>query len=73
MANKNCLKGLRCPRCKYEKELEIVVRVWALMTDDGCSFDNMDKKLDWTNDSKMQCPECNYEGVVRNFRIPEGE
>jgi len=71
--NVNCLEGLRCPKCKQKDKLKILTLQWVVMTDDGNNpFDDcldLCSNIEWCNDSPASCPECKFEGIVRDFVI----
>lgn len=68
MANENCLKGMRCPRCEQDERLKIEVRTVVMMYDDG---DSGQGDLHWEDESYCECPECGHYGVVRDFCYDE--
>lgn len=66
MANDNCLKGLRCPKCKNEYMLRIATTCWAEVMDGGIedSFEH-----EWVDNSACVCPTCQWVGTIKDFTI----
>jgi len=73
MANVNCLEGMRCPKCKHDDEVLVVVKIWTSLRDDGTDHNAdsiQDASVDYDWDSMACCPECNYLGELRDWRRP---
>jgi hypothetical protein len=64
MTNTNCLSGMRCPQCANEASLRIEARIVCAVTDDG-SEPTGDHH--WDDDSFCHCPDCEFEGKVKDF------
>lgn len=65
--NTNCLEGLACPECGQADRLHISVTGMVEMTDDG--FDGFLGDTEWDDTSYAVCPECEFRGTVREFRV----
>lgn len=65
MTNSNCLEGIACPACGNEDRLRIAGTTVFTVTDEGTE-DHGD--ILWDDDSYARCPECDREGVLRDFR-----
>jgi hypothetical protein len=68
MTNTNCLENIACPRCGHEDPFQIVVTAVATVTDDGAE---VTRTLDWHDRSFTSCPECQLDGSLGDFRIPQ--
>jgi len=68
MPNKNCLEGLRCPECKQEDVLEIMGTTLFRVVDDGTDSHT---DVEWDCNSYTRCPQCNFEGTLKDFNIHE--
>ena len=66
MANTNCLKGMRCPKCGYEDGFYIDVTRTVLMRDDGSELTPSDE--DWDVHSTCSCEKCGHTGAVLIFQ-----
>lgn len=67
MRNVNCLEGIRCPRCGYERSFEIEIRKFVTVYDDG--MDDTGGDTHWDDDSFFQYNQCQFEGRVKDFRL----
>lgn len=70
--NENVLEGMKCPKCGMSERLDIVVTVWAHMTDEGseCLGDDMG----FEDESACRCPECYHVATVAEFKgLPKPE
>ena len=68
--NDNCLKGIRCPKCKQEDEFLIYASSWFEFTDEGASeFWN----VDYNGDAPIRCSKCGERGTVAGFTVKEEE
>jgi len=66
MSNKNCLEGLRCPRCKQASFLQIMGTSLFRVADDGTeSHEN----VEWDDNSYARCPACHFAGKLKDFTI----
>lgn len=64
--NNNCLKDMRCPRCKSEGPFKIAGSAVFEVHDDGAdTFGD----LEWGDDSYCGCRDCGHEGIVADFQI----
>ena len=70
MPNTNCLEGLRCPKCKQDDMLHIAGTSLFHVVDDGTL---QHEDIEWDDDSFARCPQCNFEGILKDFRIEEVE
>ena len=62
--NTNCLQGLACPKCSNDNMLIITGMSEFEVYDNGtASFGD----VAWDNDSHTECPECNFEGALKDF------
>lgn len=66
MANKNCLEGYRCPKCKSEGPFRIVGTSEFTVWDDGTE-DHSD--VQWDDDSTCVCTQCDFGGTLGDFAI----
>jgi hypothetical protein len=73
MTNTNCLEGICCPKCGQEDQLRIAATISCLVTDDGSDPVG---DHEWDDDSPTSCPECGFNGGLKDFRKlppdPEG-
>jgi len=60
----NCLAGFRCPDCGNFETFRIEVSAVATVTDDGIEITG---DTEWNDASFCHCPECERDGVVREF------
>ncbi len=65
MANHNCLKGIRCPNCGQEDRFFITALITCEVTDDGSEPVGNHY---WDAGAYTQCPECEYQGTLKDFR-----
>ncbi|MBS0207756.1 MAG: hypothetical protein JSS27_02270 [Planctomycetes bacterium] len=65
MTNVNCLEGIRCPQCAQEDRFKITALISCLVTDDGSEPTG---DHEWDDDSSTHCPDCGFDGKLRNFR-----
>ena len=76
MANKNCLEGKRCPKCKYEDEVLVIATIWTSLTDEGTDHNAdsiKDTSVDYDDESVASCPNCNYLGMFREWNRKKGK
>lgn len=68
MTNINCLEGIRCPKCKQEKEFFIEGTQLFRVTDDGAEGEG---DIEWGDESRVSCAsdECELTGELKAFRI----
>jgi hypothetical protein len=66
MANINCLKGMRCPKCGEYGPFYIEVITTVLMHDDGS--DSIGSDQDWDGESHCTCKHCMHHATVGEFR-----
>lgn len=66
MPNANCLEGMRCPECGYEKSFDIEIRKFVTVYDDGT--DDTGGDTHWDDESLCQCNQCQFVGRVKDFR-----
>lgn len=73
MINTNCLEGIRCPKCSQEDRFKITALITCVVTDDGSEPIG---DHEWDGESSTHCPECGFNGTLKNFRKlppdPEG-
>lgn len=62
--NRNCLEGIRCPKCKSEGPFQIDARATFKVYDDG-AHEHGD--VEWSDDSRCVCVDCGREGTVLAF------
>jgi len=65
MANANCLEGMKCPVCGNADRFYIFAVVECEVTDNGVEDTG---SADWNDASKCVCPDCRYDGTVKDFR-----
>ena len=70
MTNTNCLEGIRCPKCAQEDRFMIAAKIIAEVTDDGADVASpmYGNGFEWDDDSYCRCPECDFEGKLKDFR-----
>ena len=70
--NKNCLEGMRCPKCGSYDAFNILITTQMRFTDEGEDFLN-DKgsAQEWDDDSWCRCCECDWDGKVKDFKEKE--
>ena len=76
MANKNCLEGKRCPKCKYEDEVLVLATIWTSLKDDGTDHnaDSIDDtSVEYDDDSLASCPVCHHLGEFREWNRKKGK
>jgi hypothetical protein len=64
MTNTNCLEGIECPRCGKENCFRIEASIMCIVTDDGSEPDGDHY---WDDDSFTYCPECEFQGALKEF------
>lgn len=62
--NKNCLKGMACPRCGAEEPFEIEALSFFLVYDEGT---DSHADVQWTKESRCRCHSCKYEATAGDF------
>lgn len=67
MANTNCLKGWKCPRCTQSMVFHVLAIHTVILTDDGT--EPLDGSESYTDDSPVDCPVCEWHGLVREVRL----
>jgi hypothetical protein len=69
VANKNVLKGMRCPisKCKSEGPFRIEARAIFTVQDAGTDSEYTD--VEWEDNYFCGCVECGYVGQVKDFRV----
>lgn len=67
MANKNCLEGVRCPKCGQEDRFHINAEITVSVTDDGT--EDMDGNYGWSENSACFCPDCEFNEILSFFTI----
>ena len=67
MSNENCLTDVCCPKCGQEDRFRITALITCHVTDDGSEpvGDHV-----WDADSSTRCPECGFNGKLKDFRKP---
>ena len=72
--NVNCLESKRCPKCGYDDEIIVSAMMRVSLTDDGTDpyGDNVHQNdVEYNDDSYAKCPECEYEGKLKEWNIKE--
>lgn len=69
-ANTNCLAGMKCPKCDSLEPFSIVCKIGCLVYDDGTDLDHS-WDTEWDADSYCRCHECEFEGIVHDFKAQE--
>lgn len=64
MANRNCLKGMRCPKCRSEGPFRVQATSIFLVYDDGT---DSHEDTEWEPESYCACVACQHEATVREF------
>ena len=70
MGNKNCLAGVKCPKCGALEPFRIHAQVIVRVYDSGT--ENISGDIDWNDDSSIVCDACEFSGTVNSF-IEGGE
>ncbi len=65
MSNSNCLEGMACPECDYDKRFDITAITVATITDEG-SDDHGD--LEYDDTARCVCCGCGHVSTVGVFR-----
>jgi hypothetical protein len=63
--NENCLRGLKCPKCKKHDQFVIAVTTAVVMSDDGCDDPG---DMDWGALDSITCTHCDHHGRVWEFQ-----
>lgn len=63
--NSNCLEGMRCPKCCSYGPFSIESVCMVLMTDDG---DEDVTGIEWHDQSRCSCANCDHAGEVKDFK-----
>lgn len=66
--NKNCLQGLRCPRCRQTDSFEIVAVSTFTVVDEGT---DEFAGVEWSDESPAACTQCDFAGTVAQLKDPE--
>lgn len=66
--NKNCLEGLKCPRCGSFGPYKIDATVLAIVSDEGVEHV---EDPDWNDQSSCTCCDCGHAATVCDFTIKE--
>jgi hypothetical protein len=67
--NTNCLEGMKCPQCGSLEPFRIETTTVMAWTDEG---EAESANLEWEDDSYCECLECDYQGLVADFRTSPG-
>jgi hypothetical protein len=60
--------GFLCPECKDGDNLDILVRAWARLSEDGTDLDQSeDSSHDWDGNSRVVCCSCDWCGRVNEL------
>ena len=62
--NKNCLKGMSCPKCGSSGPFRIASTCWAIVNDDGVEETT---EFEWDDDSACRCVGCGHDAKVSPF------
>jgi len=67
MPNENCLRGMRCPKCKSEGPFSISASTWVTVTDDGIQATD---DIAWNDNNTCLCLnfDCHTVGKIKDFR-----
>lgn len=68
--NKNCMIGLRCPRCGEDDAVMVYASAWMRIIDEG--VDTPEGAIDYDEQSMASCPECNHCGSFKDWEIAHG-
>lgn len=67
----NCLEDIACPKCGQRDEFVVQALLHVGLRDEGTDAYSDSTKhygdTDWGPNSFCRCPDCDYEGKVRNF------
>jgi hypothetical protein len=74
MTNSNCLENVCCPKCGQDDRFIIAASVFAEVTDDGADVASpkFGNGFEWDDESYCRCPECEFEGKLKDFRMKPG-
>lgn len=64
------LKGRACPKCGYDEHLRVEAKA-VFIIDDAGTEDHAGARYD--EDSWANCPECNYTGTWKDFKLGEAD
>lgn len=66
------VQHLRCPKCGRRERFIVEPSKCLLMFSHG-SIEDRDLYMEWGNQSYCRCQECNYRGMVHEFRVDKPE
>ena len=66
--NTNCLRDMRCPKCRDLESFLIACRAMFEVHDDGTEVAK-GATVEWENDSTCVCKGCGFVGVVGDFKL----
>lgn len=72
MANKNCLVGMKCPKCGDEDQFRIEATAMFNVTDDGTEHSG-EGAVQWDDGNYCECHACSHYGTVKDFKVPTAE
>lgn len=66
--------GIMCPSCHDDLKLDVAVKTFARLTDDGTdAFESADGDHEWDDTSAIVCRECGHAGTVLQFKAAARE
>jgi hypothetical protein len=64
-ANTNCLTGMECPGCKSVGPFKIAATALFIIHDEGTGEFG---ELEYDDGSYCECPQCDFNGIVWDFK-----
>lgn len=69
MTNRNCLEGIRCPKCQHEDDFHVEAIVRVRVQDSGTCCDSADHYWDDESDCLCGNRQCDHKGPWQTFQI----
>jgi len=61
---------VRCPSCKDDTQLEVIIKTGAMLTPDGTDiFEAANGDHEWDDESALACHSCGWNGQVKEAHI----
>ena len=67
--NTNCLEGMECPGCKSDGPFKIAATVLCTIHDEGAEDFG---EPEYDDGSYCACPQCDFDGIVWDFKKGDG-
>jgi hypothetical protein len=66
--NRNCLEGVRCPRCGHYDDFKVCARVLLQVTDSGT--EQLGGHVTFEDSDQTTCGSCGFFGAWSDFQDP---